>query len=133
LRHVTAGFTGGGQVFVTGSTPTASAAGDIWIDTAGTSGYTQSLSSNGWTKLPNGVILQWGTVSAAANQNNSGTFPTSFTSVARAVMNGVGSSDTSNFGQVSKGPTIYATSTTGFSYHNGDESTATGFWLAMGY
>lgn len=133
LRHVTAGFTSGGQVFVTGSTPTASAAGDIWIDTAGTTGYTQSLSSNGWTKLPNGAIIQWGTVSAAANQNNSGTFPTSFTAVARAVMNGVGSGDLNNFGQVSKGPTIYATSTTGFSYHNGDQDTTTGFWLAMGY
>lgn len=31
LRHVTGGYTGGGQVFVTSSTPTASAAGDIWI------------------------------------------------------------------------------------------------------
>jgi collagen type I/II/III/V/XI/XXIV/XXVII alpha len=131
LRHVTAGFTSGGQVFVTASTPTASAAGDIWIDTAGTTGYTQSLTANGWTRLPNGVILQWGTVSAAANQNNSGTFPTSFTSVARAVMNGVG--DTGEFGAASKGPTIYAVSTSGFSYHNGDQSTATGFWLAMGY
>ena len=28
---------------------------------AGSGGYTQSLSSNGWTKLPNGLIIQWGT------------------------------------------------------------------------
>jgi hypothetical protein len=49
LRHVTAGFTSGGQVFVTATQPTASAAGDIWIDTAGTTGYTQSLSSNGFS------------------------------------------------------------------------------------
>jgi len=28
---VTGGYTGGGQVFVSGSAPTASAAGDIWI------------------------------------------------------------------------------------------------------
>ncbi|WP_238138405.1 MULTISPECIES: pyocin knob domain-containing protein [Glaesserella] len=27
---------------------------------AGEQGYTQSLSDNGWTKLPNGLILQWG-------------------------------------------------------------------------
>jgi hypothetical protein len=131
LRHVTAGFTGGGQVFVTGSTPTASAAGDIWIDTAGTTGYTQSLSSNGWTRLPNGVILQWGTVSAPPNTtSNAGTFPTSYTAVARAVMNGLGDFTT---GQASKGPTIWNVSTTGFTFFNGDESTATGFWLAMGY
>jgi hypothetical protein len=31
LRNVTSGYTGGGQVFVSSTTPTASAAGDIWI------------------------------------------------------------------------------------------------------
>lgn len=131
LRHVTAGFTSGGQVFVTGSTPTASAAGDIWIDTAGTTGYTQSLSSNGWTKLPNGAIIQWGTVTVTPNTTGSGTFPTSFTTVGRAVMNGVG--DLGVFGQASKGATIYSVSTTGFSWFNGDETSHTGYWLAMGY
>ena len=131
LRHVTAGFTSGGQVFVTGSTPTASAAGDIWIDTAGTTGYTQSLSSNGWTRLPNGVILQWGTVTVTPNTTGSGSFPTSFTAGARAVMNGVG--DTSVFGQASKAATIFSVSTTGFSWFNGDENSHTGYWLAMGY
>jgi hypothetical protein len=131
LRHVTAGFTSGGQVFVTATQPTASAAGDIWIDTAGTTGYTQSLSSNGWTKLPNGAIIQWGTVTVTPNTTGSGSFPTSFTAVARAVMNGVG--DTGVFGQASKGATIFSVSTTGFSWFNGDESSHTGYWLAMGY
>ena len=134
LRHVTAGFTSGGQVFVTGTQPTASAAGDIWIDTAGTTGYTQSKAANGWTTLPNGVILQWGTASANPNQSGqSVTFPTTFLSVARAVMNGVGSTEISSFGATSKGPTVYATSTTGFTYMSGEESSSTGFWLAMGY
>jgi hypothetical protein len=116
---------------VTGSTPTASAAGDIWIDTSGTTGYTQSLASNGWTRLPNGVILQWGTVFATPNQNASASFNVAFTAVARAVINGVG--DTGVFGQASKGITIYQVSTTGFTYHFGDDSFATGFWIAMGY
>jgi hypothetical protein len=31
LRHVTSGYTGGGQVFVQGPQPSASATGDIWI------------------------------------------------------------------------------------------------------
>ena len=31
LRHVTSGYTGGGQVFVSNTQPTASNAGDIWI------------------------------------------------------------------------------------------------------
>ena len=77
------------------------------------------------------MILQWGTVSAGPNVTaGSGTFPTSFTAVARAVMNGIGDFTT---GQASKGATIYAVSTTGFTFFNGDENTATGFWLAMGY
>ena len=130
FRHITAGYVSG-NVSVSATAPTSPAQGDIWIDTAGTSGYTQSLSASGYTKLPNGVILQWGTVSASPNQNASGTFPIAFTAVARAVMNGVG--DTGSFGQTSKGVTIYATSTTGFTYHFGDENSATGFWLAMGY
>jgi hypothetical protein len=45
-------------------------------------------------------------------------------------MNGIGDFTT---GQASKGATIYAVSTTGFTFFNGDENTATGFWLAMGY
>jgi hypothetical protein len=48
-------------------------------------------------------------------------------------MNGVGSSERSSYGATSKGPTIYATSTSGFSYMTGEESSCTGFWLAMGY
>jgi hypothetical protein len=79
LRHVTAGFTGGGQVFVTGSTPTASAAGDIWIDTSGTSGYTQSLSASGFTKLPNGLLLQWGSVTRTSMGFATVSLPTAFT------------------------------------------------------
>ncbi|WP_157352248.1 phage tail protein [Aliarcobacter butzleri] len=30
------------------------------VNASGTVGYTQSLSTNGWTKFPNGLIIQWG-------------------------------------------------------------------------
>jgi hypothetical protein len=48
-------------------------------------------------------------------------------------LNGVGSGEISSFGATSKGPTVYATSTTGFTYMSGEETSSTGFWLAMGY
>ncbi len=161
LRHVTAGFTGGGQVFVTNTTPraiqagtgtittatnsttvtgtstifdstylnntlfapgnvalgtvssvttntaltltsnalfavtgnthtygiiSALTAGDIWIDTVGTSGYTQSLASSGYTKLPNGLYFQWGSVSRSSMGYSTVSLPISFSSGAYQVI-----------------------------------------------
>lgn len=39
--------------------------------------FTQSLGSNGWTKLPNGLIMQWGSFKPSAS-STSVTFPVSF-------------------------------------------------------
>jgi hypothetical protein len=61
LHHVTSGYTSSGKVHVRSSAPPAgNTQGDIWIDTAGTEGFDQILTSNGYTKLPNGLIMQWG-------------------------------------------------------------------------
>jgi hypothetical protein len=61
LHHVTTGYTSSAKVHVRSSAPPAgNTQGDIWIDTAGTEGFDQSLSPNGYTKLPNGLIMQWG-------------------------------------------------------------------------
>lgn len=85
LRHETAAYQNGGKVFVTASTPSASAAGDIWLDTSGTSGYSGSLSSTGWTALPNGLKFNWGIVYQPAVSGNHGigstavTFSSAFT------------------------------------------------------
>jgi hypothetical protein len=78
---------------VTGSTPTASAAGDIWIDTVGTTGYTQSLSSPGYTRLPNGLQLAWGTVSAGGYATFSTAFQSSIYSVLLQPASGPSDSD----------------------------------------
>ena len=53
---------------------------------AGSGGYTQSLSSNGWTKLPNGLIIQWGNVSFTGSSLTA-SFPTSFPNNVFAVVN----------------------------------------------
>jgi len=67
LYHVTSGFTSGGRVIVKASQPTLAdlgagsfQAGDIWFDPSAATGYTQSAAINGWTKLPNGILVQWG-------------------------------------------------------------------------
>jgi len=44
------------------------------------SDFTQSLASNGWTELPNGLIIQWGRVLIGAESSNeSVSFPKAFT------------------------------------------------------
>jgi hypothetical protein len=78
LRNVTAGYTSGGQVFITGSTPTASAAGDIWINTSGSGGGAQSLTGNGYVTLPGGCIIQWGQGTTDGGGNGTITFPITF-------------------------------------------------------
>jgi len=80
-----------------------------------------------------GSLILWrksGRVTADPNQNDALTSPVPFTDVDSvvAVMNGAG--DPLEFGASSKGPTIYNVSATGASYYNGDENTATGYWMA---
>jgi len=49
------------------------------IYTSHFSGFTQSLTANGWTKLPNGLILQWGISSSLGGDANATlNFPISF-------------------------------------------------------
>ena len=41
--------------------------------------FTQSLGSSGYQKLPNGLILQWGTYTSATDDNQTISFPIAFT------------------------------------------------------
>jgi hypothetical protein len=130
LRHVTSGFTSGGQVFVTGSTPTASAAGDIWIDTAGTSGYTQSLSSSGYTRLPNGLIFQWGAAFVSAGTSTGVSLNISTTSWSRTVCSG-NSQNTGDGHDGDAGVTFSGTSS--FTVFNTLPIGITVQWISIGY
>jgi hypothetical protein len=130
LRHVTAGFTGGGQVFVTGSTPTASAAGDIWIDTAGTTGYTQSLSSSGYTRLPNGLIFQWGSAFVSSGTSTTVSLNISTTSWSRTVCSG----NSQNNGDGHDGDAgVTSSGTSSFTVWNTLPIGITVQWISIGY
>jgi hypothetical protein len=130
LRHVTAGFTSGGQVFVTGSTPTASAAGDIWIDTAGTTGYTQSLSSSGYTRLPNGLIFQWGSAFVSSGTQTTVSLNISTTSWSRTVCSG----NSQNNGDGHDGDAgVTSSGTSSFTVWNTLPIGITVQWISIGY
>jgi hypothetical protein len=136
LRSVTPSYTDGGRVFISGTTPTAVAAGDIWIDTAGTSGYTQSLTSSGYTKLPNGLLIQWGNISdsATSERSSSFSFPIAFYDTPYSVTVTPRISSASNFNDLytqvisttSSGATVYYQSS------GGDRQIAGYYFIAMG-
>jgi hypothetical protein len=90
---------------------------------------TRSIAANGYSRLPNGLLMQWGS-SPSIGQDSSGsvTFPIAFTTLyciqitPRApTNNGGGGADN-----------ITANSTTGFTISHGADGTATFYWMAIG-
>lgn len=131
LRHITTGYTGGGRVSVRADAPTSPNQGDIWFDLAATTGYTQNLATAGYTKLPNGLYIQWG-VSGSIAQDSGGytSFYTAFPNECFAVM-ATRYSGTAGSGEGSV--TAYIYSTTQFYIYNGEDVTSTFKYIAIGY
>jgi hypothetical protein len=139
LRMVTAGYTGGGQVFVANSatgTPVASAQGDVWIDINGGQQFQQSLVTNGYTTLPNGLTFLWGYV-ASATQGSTGSvvFSTAFTTATLNIsLTPVSTLTTIVQTAQENGFVVVSSSRTGFSYYMSSGSNNQGFyWFAIGY
>lgn len=131
LRNVSSGYTSGGQVFITGTAPTASAAGDIWLDTTGLDGYTQALSTSGYTKLPNGFMMVWAT-STSIGQDSSvtQTFPYSFpTACLHVFLTGQGAINTGGGGS----DVTDSKSKTGFILRHGSDPARSFSYIAIGY
>lgn len=90
---------------------------------------TSSLGTNGYSRLPNGLLLQWGT-SASIGQDSSGsvTFPIAFTTLYCVTITPRASTNTGGGGA----DNITASSTTGFTISHGADGTATFYWMAIG-
>ena len=90
----------------------------------GSGGYTQSLSSNGWTKLPNGLIIQWGRCSEGTNSLPT-TFPNAFFAV-NATFTPITDTDSGN--------TVAIINNSSFSYKVGTAAGAhQAYYMAVGY
>jgi hypothetical protein len=93
--------------------------------------FTQSLGTNGWTKLPNGLILQWGTNNTLTSSNGvlsinlPITFPNAFLNA--QVANGLNSTSGSYICRA----IILSNATIGLQTTN--VFTAPYYWLAIGY
>lgn len=94
---------------------------------AASSGFTQSFAANGYTKMPNGLILQWGKATPGSSVSYAVTFPIAFTTAAYAVTLGAAMSSSSP-----GAPWVGAISLTGFTL-SGVSSGVTSYWMAAGY
>ena len=128
-RQGTAGAQGStGSTGPTGPTGPTGAQG-----AAGTN--TGSNSMNGWTRMSNGMYLQWGNVSVGANSTTTVTLPTAMPSILASVvaMHGPGGAWES-YGVYQTGPGgVNPTSSSTFQISNLDDATITYYWIATGY
>lgn len=102
--------------------------------TNGSLDFTSSLNFNGYTKLPNGLIMQWGQVNVAADSIAGVTFPIAFPSACvhfnwmQRLDGGYDSVVQASTGMQA----FYALSNTGCIILNGDNKTAPAYWFAIG-
>lgn len=95
-------------------------------------GSNQTLSANGYQRLPGGVILQWGTTASIASNASSGTitYPIAFPTNAGYV-NYIGNAPVT--GGANTNPTLATKTTSSFSFVNAYLSTVAFNWIAIGY
>lgn len=91
---------------------------------------TSSIAANGYSRLPNGLLMQWGTT-ATINQDGTGsvTFPIAFSATPYCIQITIrGTKNTGSSGTDS----ISAQSTTGFTIEHGADGNVTFYWMAIG-
>lgn len=93
-----------------------------------TLGATQSFGSNGYCKLPNGFMIQWGT--STGNTNKS--FPTAFPNACRGITGGIinGANDATRVVQFYSGPTTttFRPNPTYISHTGGGGTAGENYW-----
>lgn len=85
----------------------------------------KSKSANGYYKLGNGLILQWG----LANTGGTVTLPTAFTSTNYSVVISRVNTDT----KYHSGSYVQALTTTNFTFNGADANSQPHYWQALGY
>jgi hypothetical protein len=90
---------------------------------------TSSISANGYSRLPNGLLFQWGTsASVAQDSSTTVTFPVAFTTLYSVTFTGRQAINTTSGGS----DTVSASNTTTFTIAHGADGTSTFYWMAIG-
>ncbi len=94
-------------------------------------GANQSLTANGYQKLPGGLIIQWGNETLGSNVTTVYTLPIAFPNAALAgvmVRTDAGTSSSTMSGGALDFPSAYQ-----IRLHNGTAGTLNYYWIALGY
>jgi hypothetical protein len=85
-----------------------------------------------WVRLPNGMLLQWGTAAIRQDSTTTVIFPTAFATnqVAAVVSGGVRNNNT---GAGENPATVTSVTSTFFTFWQTENVTTTGWWMAMGF
>jgi hypothetical protein len=105
---------------------------DRAVTPAGLAGsFTKSLATNGWQKLQSGLIMQWGTSSSLGQDSSvTVTYPIAFTTAVYNVQ--ITGNQTLSTGGLGI-QTVSSVGTTSFVINNGQDTTMTFYWFAIGY
>ena len=136
---VTAASTGTGGVVLSASptltgtplsTTAASATNTTQIATTAFAYGTLSAAANGYTKLANGLVIQWGvTAGLGSGTSNTITYPIAYASASGTVV----ISDVTNFGSAASHSAVTAMTTSTFTLYSGSSGTTAYRWFAAGY
>jgi len=91
---------------------------------------TGNLEASGYCRLPNGLILQWGTVTCSPDSYGSVTFPIQFPTACFHIHSGV-ATEVGNGNAQANCPLPYAVTQSGASFWNAAPQ-ATAWWMAVG-
>jgi hypothetical protein len=124
--------TNAGVLSVKGATTDTADTGAVVLSTLAS--FAKSFATNGYQKLPSGLIIQWGvdTVDMTEGENRNYTFPIAFPSACATVQITIyGNGDASG----DNGPVaLFAKSSTGFETESLSQAVIPGItWLAFGY
>ncbi len=89
-----------------------------------------SLAATGYTRLPNGLIMQWGTITCGNNSYGSLTFPVQFPNACFHIHSGV-ATEVGNGDAQANCPLPYSVTRLGASFWNAAPQ-ATAWWFALG-
>lgn len=91
--------------------------------------FTKGGTSTGWTRLPNGLILQYGSATSFAETTTTVTYPTAFSSFSIAVLSG----GEGGAGAQDNNPYVTSAGTSSFTMFSARGISATVWWIAIGY
>lgn len=90
--------------------------------------FTASKGTNGYQKLPSGLILQWGTKTSIPATSSAGvTFPLQFPSSVYCIM-----ATRKNSAYSAQGVVVYPDNVAQFTIYNSSSSSADAYWVAIG-